>query len=117
MNALETARGLWQQTHPKSAANDAAMPAPPHDETNPIVPVGPPMSSFKQIEADRRNALKSTAPTTPERKRRSRARHVQGASTARQQTSNELCPESGILMGGAQRDCSGARCITNAPNP
>jgi hypothetical protein len=29
------------------------------------------MSSFKQIEANRRNALKSTGPTTPEGKRRS----------------------------------------------
>jgi hypothetical protein len=31
------------------------------------------MSSFKQIEANRRNALKSTGPTTPEGKRRSRS--------------------------------------------
>ena len=40
INALETAKGLWEQTHPKSAAADTEMPAPPHDKTNPI-PVGP----------------------------------------------------------------------------
>ena len=41
INALEIAKGLWEQTHPKSAAADTAMLAPPHDETNPIIPVGP----------------------------------------------------------------------------
>jgi DNA recombination protein Rad52 len=41
INVLEIAKGLWEQTHPKSAAADAAMRAPPHDETNPIIPVGP----------------------------------------------------------------------------
>jgi DNA recombination protein Rad52 len=41
INALETAKGLWEQTHPKSAAPDAATLAPPHDETNPITSVDP----------------------------------------------------------------------------
>jgi Rad52/22 family double-strand break repair protein len=36
INALEIARGLWEQTHPKSAPADTATLAPPHDETNPI---------------------------------------------------------------------------------
>ena len=41
INALETAKGLWEQTHPKSATADAGMLVPPHDETNPIIPGGP----------------------------------------------------------------------------
>jgi Rad52/22 family double-strand break repair protein len=41
ISALEVAKTLWDQTHPKSAAHDAALPAPPHDETNPIVPADP----------------------------------------------------------------------------
>jgi hypothetical protein len=40
INALEIAKGLWEQTHPKSAAADTAMVAPPHDKTKPIVPLG-----------------------------------------------------------------------------
>jgi hypothetical protein len=40
INALETAKGLWEQTHPKFAAADVAMPAPSNDKTNPI-PAGP----------------------------------------------------------------------------
>jgi hypothetical protein len=40
INALEIARGLWEQTHPKSAAADTAMLAPPNDETKPIAPLG-----------------------------------------------------------------------------
>jgi hypothetical protein len=36
INALDIAKGLWEQTHPKSAPADTAMLAPPHDETNPI---------------------------------------------------------------------------------
>jgi hypothetical protein len=36
INALEIAKGLWEQTHPKSAAGDAATLAPPDSETNPI---------------------------------------------------------------------------------
>jgi hypothetical protein len=41
INALETAKNLWEQTHPKSATAIAAMPTPPRDETNPISPAGP----------------------------------------------------------------------------
>jgi hypothetical protein len=41
INALEIAKGLWEQTHPKSATADAAMLVPPHHETNPIVADGP----------------------------------------------------------------------------
>jgi hypothetical protein len=41
INALEIAKGLWEQTHPKSAAADTAILAQPNDETNPILPVDP----------------------------------------------------------------------------
>ena len=36
INALEIAKGLWEQTHPKSADADTAVLAPPDAETNPI---------------------------------------------------------------------------------
>jgi len=38
IDALEIAKNLWDQTHPKPATADAAVPAPSHDETNPIIP-------------------------------------------------------------------------------
>ena len=41
IDALEIAKTLWDQTHPKSATVDAAGLAPPHDKTNPIVPADP----------------------------------------------------------------------------
>jgi Rad52/22 family double-strand break repair protein len=40
INALEMAKALWEQTHPKSAMSDPAT-LRPNDETNPILPVGP----------------------------------------------------------------------------
>jgi len=41
INALEIAKTLWDQTHPKSATADALVLDCPRDETNPIVPPGP----------------------------------------------------------------------------
>jgi len=41
INALEIAKGLWEQTRPKTGAAATAMLAPPDNETNPIVPPGP----------------------------------------------------------------------------
>jgi hypothetical protein len=40
INALEMAKALWEQTHPKSAMSDPAR-LRPNDETNPILPVCP----------------------------------------------------------------------------
>jgi len=40
INALEIAKGLWEQTRPKTGAAATAMLAPPDNETNPI-PIGP----------------------------------------------------------------------------
>ena len=41
INALEIAKALWEQTHPKSATADTAILGRPTDETNPINRVGP----------------------------------------------------------------------------
>ena len=41
INALDIAKGLWEQTHFKSATADTAMLARSNDETNPIIPVDP----------------------------------------------------------------------------
>ena len=51
------------------------------DETNPIVG-SVPMTSFRQIAANRRNASKSTGPTTEEGKQRSRCNAVRHGLTA-----------------------------------
>jgi hypothetical protein len=40
INAIEIAKGFWEQTHPKTAAADAAMLAPSDEKTNQI-PIGP----------------------------------------------------------------------------
>lgn len=44
--------------------------------------LGPPMTSFPQFEADRRNALRSTGPHTEDGKRQSRVNAVRHGLTA-----------------------------------
>jgi len=41
INALDIAKGLWEQPRPKSATADTAILGRPTDKTNPINPVGP----------------------------------------------------------------------------
>lgn len=41
INALESAKSLWEQTHPKSAVTSGTVMLAGSDETNPIVPDGP----------------------------------------------------------------------------
>jgi hypothetical protein len=53
-----------------------------NDETKPISSPRGQMSSFRQIEANRRNARLSTGPVTEERKRRSRQNVLRHGLTA-----------------------------------
>ena len=67
INALEVARELWEQSHPKLAAPNEEMPPP--TAANKL------MATPKQIAANRRNAAKSTGPRTDNGKRRSAKTH------------------------------------------
>ena len=58
------------------------------------------MTSFRQIEANRRNARKSTGPTTEEGKQRSRCNAVRHELTAEMQWSGNWCCGSPVCCGG-----------------